>query len=511
MKVFNYSLRAYKWSIVIALLGTLVFIPPVFGGSKNEIKMSSFGDIGSIDPGWFVSEARDYVVMDCVYDGLCKYEEGSWKVVPDLAESWDVSKDGLEITFHLRKGVQFHKGYGEMTAEDVKFTYERLLAPDSDAPERKQILSIDHLEVLDKYTVKMVLKEYMAQLFTLTLPTHMGFIISKKAYQEIGKSKFRMNPVGCGPYEFESWEPSVRTVLKAFDHYWRGKPKIDRVVIVPISDVHTAETALKTGELDISYISEKNVKSFEKNPKFDVTVKPGLKWYWIGFTFNKPPFDNLKLRQAFRYTVDVEKILNAVFFGTATRINAILQKGTLGYWKDAPAYQQDLAKAKQLLKEGGKPDGFKATCNVANVDWSMTTSEIIKADAAKVGIDLEIVVNEIAAFNQANRSGTYNMFTERWSNMMDPHQIMQYLKSEDKWNITHWKNKEFDDLIDKGASERDPIKRGEIYVKAQQIQDEECYGVFLTNGIKAWAAQKNVNIGKLYPNGRLTPWTMSFK
>jgi len=511
MKVLSNISRTCKWSLVITFLGILIIAASASAASKNEIRISNFEDIGSLDPGWFVSEARDYVVMDCVYDGLAKYEEGSWKVVPDLAESWDVSDDHLEVIFHLRKGIQFHKGYGEMTAEDVKFTYDRLFVPGSDATEKKMLTSIDRLEVLDKYTVKMVLKEPMAQLFTLTLPTHTGFIISKKAYQKIGKEKFRLNPVGCGPYEFEQWVPKARTVLKAFKNYWRGKPEVDRIVIVPIADANTAETAIKTGEIDIGYISERSIKSFQKNPKLDVVVKPGLKWYWIGYTFTKPPFDNLKLRQAFRYTVDVEKILHAVFFDSAKRINAMLQSGTLGYWEDAPVYKQDFAKAKQLLKEGGKPDGFKATLNCCNLDWHKTAGEIIKADAAKVGIDLEIHVNELGAFNQANKEGTYNLFTERWSNRMDPHQIMRYFVSDATWNITHWNNAEFSELVFKAASEMDLVKRGEMYVRAQQIQNEECFGVFLTNGVRVWAAQKNVDVGKMYPNGRLTPWTMSFK
>lgn len=500
-----------KLPIVMLFLGILILTTFAFAGTKNEIIISNIEDIGSLDPGWFVSEQRDYVVMDCIYDGLAKYEEGSWKVIPDLAESWDVSEDHLEIIFHLRKGIQFHKGFGEMTAEDVEFTYERLLVPDSDATEKKQISSIDHLDVIDKYTVKMVLKEPMAQLFTLTLPTHTGFIISKKAYEEYGKEKFRMNPVGCGPYEFDLWKPKERTVLKAFKDYWRGKPEVEKIVIIPIADANTAERAIKTGEIDVGYISERNITSFTKNPKVDVSVSRGLKWYWIGFTFTKAPFDNLKLRQAFRYTVDVEKILHAVFYDSADRINAILQAGTLGYWVDAPAYRQDLAKAKQLLKEAGKPDGFKATLNCCNMDWHKTTGEIIKADAAKVGIDLEIHVNELGAFNQANKDGTLNLFTDRWSNRMDPHQIMQYFVSDATWNITHWKNEEYDRLVLGAASELDVKKRGDMYIKAQQIMDQECFGVFLTNGVRVWASQKDINIGKLYPNGRLTPWTMSFK
>jgi peptide/nickel transport system substrate-binding protein len=493
------------------LLGIFFFSVPLSSAQKNEIKIANYMDVGTLDPGYMTSMMRDYVVMDCIFDGLLKFEEGSWKTVPDLAESWDVSKDNLNITFHLRKGVQFHKGYGEMTAEDVKFTYDRMLAPGSDAPVRKHIDFVDHLEVLDKYTVKMVLKRPAAQLFTLTLPTHTGFIISKKAFEKIGKDKFAMDPVGCGPYEFELWEPKSRIVLKAFKDYWRGKPKIEKVVFLPIPDDRTREVALKTGEIDVAYTTLTHLQSLRRHPGIDVFIYPALQWRWIGFTHNKPPFDNLKLRQAFRYAVDVDEILRVVYLNEAKRINAILPEGTLGYWKDAPVYKQDLTKARQLLKEGGKPDGFKATVNVANLDIAKAIAEIIISQAAKVGIDLSVEINEIGAFNEGLKSGRYNMFIERWSNDVDPYRIMRYFVSDDMWNITHWKNKEYDDLVQKASAELDPKKRAEMYVGLQQIMDEACYAVYITNEIMAQSAQKYVNMGKPYPHGMVTPWTMSFK
>jgi peptide/nickel transport system substrate-binding protein len=239
MKLWKNKFKICIWSLVIMIIGIFSFTVPISAAQKNEIKIGTYMDVGTLDPGWMSSMFRDFVVMDCIFDGLAKYEEGSWKVIPDLAESWDVSDDHLEITFHLRKGVQFHKGYGEMTAEDVKFSYDRLLAPDSKAPEKDQVKFIDHVEVVDRYTAKMVLKRPAAQLFTLTLPTHTGFIVSKKACEEMGQDEFSRNPVGCGPYEFELWTPKSHLKLKAFENYWRGKPKVERVDFLPITDERT--------------------------------------------------------------------------------------------------------------------------------------------------------------------------------------------------------------------------------------------------------------------------------
>jgi peptide/nickel transport system substrate-binding protein len=240
--------------------------------------------------------------MDCIYDGLAKYKEGTWEVVPQLAESWEMSADGKEVTFHLRKDVQFHRGYGEMTSEDVKFTFDRMIDPDSDSTEKSHLAQFDRVEAIDKYTVKLFLKDPMAQLFTLTLPMNTGMVVCKKAVEEMGRQKFALNPVGCGPYELAFWKPKQKMALKAFKDYWGEKPKIDKVSFIPIIEDATCETALKTGEIDIGRVSLLNVKAFKKNPRLSVITKPDLKYWWIGFTANKLPFDNLKLREALRYT-----------------------------------------------------------------------------------------------------------------------------------------------------------------------------------------------------------------
>jgi peptide/nickel transport system substrate-binding protein len=183
--------------------------------------------------------------------------------------------------------------------------------------------------------------------------------------------------------------------------------------------------------------------------------------------------------------------------------------GILGFWKDAPLYKPDLTKAKQLLKEAGKPDGFKGSLQVYN-DVTKTIAEVVKADAAKVGIDLEIVMQEPAAFNEATQKGTYNLFIDTWSSAVDAGYTMGWFIKGETWNVTHWENDEFDQLLTQARKEMDFGKRGRLYERAQMIMDEECFAIWLTNGVRAFAASDRLNLGKIYPNGRLAPWTMSF-
>ncbi len=476
---------------------------------KDELKIAMWEDVSTFDPGWMTSGERELVIMSCLYNGLVKYKEGSWEVVPDLAESWEISPDGKAVTFKLRKGVQFHKGFGEMTAEDIKFSFERIIDPAVKSPEKGQWELLDHVEVVDKYTAKLFFKSRKVTLFTSVLPMNTGYIVSKKAVESMGHEKFGKNPVGTGPYALASWKPKQHVKLLAFNNYWGKTPKINKMTFLPIVEDSTCETALKTGEIQVGRSSMITFGSFEKNSKFKVYSKPALKTYWLGMTVNKPPFDKLELRQAFRYAVNVDSLVEAAFYGTAKRANTVLPPGLPDYWADAPVYNQDIKKAKSLMKKAGKPDGFTVNLFVPANDAERIMAEVIKADAAKAGIEVIIEVKEIGAFNEAANKGQTDAYIQFYTSTIDPNYIMQWFAGE-SWNPSQWRNAKFTNLIKAGASEADPQKRHQIYEDAQKLTDKDAWAIWLTHGTKFWISQRNVNMGPIYPNGRLAPWEMSF-
>lgn len=500
-----------KLFIITITIGALFFWASLAGANNDELKIDRLGAVNTLDAGWAITSLIDWTPINCVYNGLVKHKEGSWEVVPDLAESWEISSDGKSVVFHLRKGVQFHKGYGEMTAEDVKFSIERIIAPDSKSTQKKKLKAVDRVNIIDNYTVKLILKETYAPLFSNSLAFQPGKIVSKKAVLEMGREKFARNPIGTGPYEFVVWEPKKYVKLKAFKGYWGKKPKIDKLTFLPILDNATVESALKTGELHIGRISIHNVNAFDKNPSIQVIRKPGLRYMFFGFVHSHPPFDNRKLRKAVRYAINVDEVIEAMFYGYATRAKSCIPPGVLGHWEDAPLRKVDLSKAKQLLKEGGKPDGFKAKMNVKNRDLDKIVAEVIKAQLAKIGVDLQINVMEHGAANDIRIKGNTDSFFDNWTAGTDPEQVVMWFVSNNRWNIAHWNNPTFDKLVADGSKEMNSEKRAEIYRKIQQIMDEEAFMVWLTHGVKMFGAQKNLNLGKVYPNGMLAPWTMSFK
>lgn len=496
---------------IVALLTTIGMLLCTGTAFAKEMKISTWEDITSMDPGWMISSAREFVVLDSIYDGLVHYKEGTFEVVPQLATSWDQSADGKEIVFHLKKGVQFQKGYGEMTADDVKFSLDRVIAEGSDATEHETLKPIKEVIVVDQYTVKLVLETPMSALFTSILPGPSGMIVSKKAAEEMGREKFSQNPIGTGPYQFVSWEPKKKLLLEKFDGYWGEAAKSDKVSFNPIVEDTTAEIAMKTRAMDVGRSAIQNLDSFKKNKRLQVVTKPDLRYWFIGFTQNKAPFDNKDLREAVRWAIDVDKALDAAFFGGAERAKTVVPPGVPGHLADVELRSQDFAKAKEALKRAGKPDGFKATVNVFIGDVPKIVAEVIKADCAKVGIELELVVQESGAATDANLAGTYDMFIDVWSTTTDPSDSTLWWMSDNKWNFTHWNNPAFDKAVTSAMAELDGAKRDAFYQQAQRIMEDEAWAIMLTHGTRIVVAQKNVDLGPVYPNGNLAPWAISFK
>jgi peptide/nickel transport system substrate-binding protein len=476
--------------------------------SKNELRIQEWGDINTLDPAFMTSTEREFTIMNSIYSGLVKYKLGSWDIEPDLALSWDISADNKEITFHLRKGVQFQKGYGELTADDVKFSFERIIDPAQKSPESGTWAALDHVEVIDPYTVKLVLKNPSASLFTSTLPLNAGFIVSKKAVEKMGDS-YGLNPVGTGPYQFDHWTPGQETVLVAYKDYFGAAPKIGKLIFVPIEETGTVEDALKTGEIDVGGISLNSIKAFQANPDFNVYLKPGLKYWWIGFTVNTPPFDKVQVRQAVRDAIDVDAILQAAFNGVPQRGNTMFPPGMLGRWEDAPAYKPDLAKAKSELAAAGYPNGFNVTFLMWTSDTNTIIGEVVKSQLEKIGINVTVVVEEVGAFNTATTSGKDNNFhISFFATTVDPGYATEWFQCGQKWNLSKWCNPQYDALWKQADAEMDPQKRAALYVQMQEIIDQDAWAIWLTNDVVATAMQKYVDPGQIFPNGRLAPWQM---
>jgi len=507
-----------RFLVYVALLALLAALLGSVGATcaddLHRVTIGRWGDVNTFDPAVMTSVEREFTILNCIFNGLVKYKPGTWEVVPDVAKSWDVSDDQKTITFYLRKGVQFHKGYGELTAEDVKFSFERILSKDLDSPYASDWSFLDYVEIVDDYTVKLVLKNPAARLFTSTLPMNPGFIVSKEAVTDMGREKFSTQPIGSGPFQFDHWSPKEEVSLKAFDEYWDEKTEFKELIFKPIPETSTLEMALRAGELDVGRVSLKNVEQFEKNDNLTVHLNPGLKYWWIGMTVNQPPFEKLAARKAVRYAVDVSQLIQAAFFGYAERACTVLPPGMLGHWEDAPCYEQDLEKAKAFLKEAGYPDGFKTSCYIWSSEKARIIAEVLQSQLRQVGIDMEIKELEVGAFNETSNLGKTDMHVQFFATTLDPGYATQWFTCDRVgkkygWNAAQWCSKEYDKLWGRAESMLDQEKRADLYVKMQKLIDESAWAIWLTNGVRATVNRNSLDLGELYPNGSLAPWLIS--
>jgi len=501
------KVRSLRKKIVLVTLVTIIGVSMVLvsSGQCEELSELRVGRVGTLaktlDPNIMSSWGITVPIKSAVFEGLLRYNPDTMEVEPCLAERWETSKDGKELTFYLRKGVHFHKGFGELTAEDVKATHDRWFEAKKwglmDAI--RWIPPLNRIEVVDKYTVKFYLEYADYTLVSSTVPMFFGYVTSKKALDEHGPEGIKTHAVGTGPYELEEWVPMQKLVLKRFPDYWAKKPWFDKVSFISFGSYHAAGLALKAGELDIASVRPEDVDIYEADPNLDVNVFQPAGFCWIGFNVQASPMDDIRVRKAIRYAVDVDEILQAKWGGVVEdprklRANSILSPSTvLGFWKDAPVYEPDLQRSRKLLAEAGYPDGFTVVMPAPlHYGGEPEIGVVVQSQLKKVGINVKIPVLELEAFREEHfrETGRYPMFVESWHMAPFPEQQLCWFTSPqvETWNEMKWSNLRYDELLKKAAGEPDPTKRSEYYIEMQRLMDEDVVAIWIEYQLdaKAW-------------------------
>lgn len=471
-------------------------------------------DISILDPAFYPSSVDEMVALN-INEGLVAYKPGTWEVVNVLAESITPSEDGLTIDFKLREGVEFHKGYGELTAEDVKFSFERIADPEVDSPYRGDWPTLDHVEVTGKYTGQIILNEPFAALWTTTLPIGSGWILSKKAVEEMGNETYATNPIGTGPYEFVEWVPNQEVALKRFADYWGDLPEWDEIHFLPIPEDSATEIALETGELDFGRISAASVERFQANDQFQVIQSPTIDYTWLAMNVQHPNLEDINVRQAIRYAIDVPSILEAAYDGKWTRACALVAPGQLGYWADAPCYERDVEKAKEFMAQAGV-ETLDVTLTVVSAEEEIAAGEVIQANLADIGINAEIIVQDSSAYWEGGfgekglkeRQLTYIGYVTN----PDPSWSTVWFTCEqvDEWNWMYWCSEEYDRLHAEALNELDADKRAEMYIQMQKIWDEAAHTVWIGYDTFYYVARVGLE-PSIMPHGRFVAWNFRSK
>ena len=361
-------------------------------------------DVGKLDPHLAVSTI-DRTVVAWLFNGLVRFKPGSMSpadIEPDLAESWDASPDKKVWTFKLRHGVQFHGGYGEMTAEDVVYS----LTKASDAKRSASsgdFASFETIEALDPHTVRITLKQTVPSLLGIITNYGGGFIVSKKAVEALG-DKFAAAPVGTGPFAFAANTPNQSLELVANKAYFRGVPKLEKISYRFLPSNASRDLAFQNGELDLEFGNQDQtwVDRMKKQRGAVVDVfEPGEEAI-LHLNQAQKPLDDLRVRQAIAHAINRPEILKFQGADVSRTPGSVIPIGNLGYI-DAGLPQYDVAKAKALLAEAGYKDGLTLKVVHTQLPNMLAQMQVVQAQLKRAGITLDLQVVEHATFHQMIR------------------------------------------------------------------------------------------------------------
>ncbi len=447
----------------------MVFVSAGFSGAgaaENVLNARLLGDISTLD-GAKINQVNDHVIAENVYSHLVKYKPGSVDIEPDLAVSWAVSRDGKVYTFSLRKGVKWHKGFGEFTAKDVKYSIERTLDPKTKSPNAGDFSLVDKVEVIDDYTVGISLKEPYAPFLTVTLPYRAGWILNQTAVEKFG-TEYGLNPIGTGPFIFERYIPGTEVMLSANKDYYAGRPRLDRIVFKPISEETVAEIALERGDIDIMYFRSPEVYQRLKAKKgIVVEEKTGPGVYSLVFNIDKKPFNDPRVRKAIHHAINKDQIVKDILGGIATKGTNVLPPNSLFHTDAVAQYDYSPEKAKKLLREAGFGGGFKTTLYYSQLSPWPAVVPVIQEDLKKVNIDVELKGLEHASLMSFVRTRKHDFGVLPHLRPPDPDMIFYLMfHSKGSSNATGYKSE--DQNIEKARVEMSPEKRKAIYVQLQK-------------------------------------------
>ncbi|MEI7197609.1 glutathione ABC transporter substrate-binding protein GsiB [Pectobacterium versatile] len=373
-----------RWLVAAGVTAAMA-ASPVWAAKDAVIAVGS--TFTSLDP-YDANDSLSQTVAKSFYQGLFGFDK-DMKLVNVLADSYDVSPDGLTYTVKLHPGVKFHDG-AAFNAAAVKVNLDRASNPDNRLKRYNLFKMIDKTEAVDDLTVKITLKTPFSA-FVNNLAHPAAVMISPAALKQYGKD-IGFHPVGTGPYRFVAWNQTDFVKVEKFNGYWKaGLPKLDSITWRPVVDNNTRAALLQTGEAQFAYpIPFEQAKVLEKNDKLALVASPSILHRYISMNVTQKPFDNPKVRQALNYAINKEALIKVAFSGYATPAEGPLPSN-IDYSVKYHPWPYDPAKARELLKEAGYPDGFTTTLwSSHNHSTAQKVLQFTQQQLAQVGVKVQV-------------------------------------------------------------------------------------------------------------------------
>jgi peptide/nickel transport system substrate-binding protein/oligopeptide transport system substrate-binding protein len=457
---------------------------PAFGGIYRR---GLGNDPASLDPAK-ITDIYEEVVTQQIFEGLVQYSD-NLMVVPCIAESWESSRDNLQWTFHLKRGVAFHNGK-EVTAEDFVYTFTRILSPETGSIAASLLSRIegagefregkaDHVEglkSLDRYTLRIQLGEQFPPFIAVMAMVNFGVVPREEVEAKGETAQFGTRPVGTGPFRFERWDRGKEILLKANENYHEGKPYLDRVtfIIFPGASTDRMLAEFEAGNLEDSDLSAAKRETILAEKRYPVLRRPSLVIRMLVMNNAIPPFDDKRVRRALNYAIDKERISQDVGKGRFIPASGLIPQGMAGYQPDTDNYPYSPEKAAQLLQQAGYPGGkgFPVIQFWSSVKSKGTLEEDREIERYFSAIGLRTEFNyqtDWPAFKKMLQEGKAPMFKYSWeADIPDPDNILNSLfHSKSPTNRAFYKSPDVDSLIGRAQNETDYRKRISLYTAVQ--------------------------------------------
>ena len=450
------------------------------GTGRTDLVIAVDADVDTLHPTDF-STTVELNILDQIYDTLMYMNpDGTEDPEPRIAESYEISEDGLDYTFHLRDGVTFHDGT-PVTVDDVVFSLE--LYKESEY-QGSQISMMASVEAVDESTVVCHLDSPYAPFLQGILSP---FICSKDYYEE-DPDAFVTSPIGSGPYKFVSRSTGSNVILTANEDYYRGAPVIKDITFEVIPDVATKAIALQTGEVSFAEVDSSVLSQLEANPAISIDEVSTSGFAYISMNTEKEPFSDPRVRQAINYAVDRENLVQVCYDGKAEVNSNICAKHRFGYSDDQIQYTYDPEKAKELLAEAGITTPYNLGELLVAEKYS-NLATVIQNDLKAVGLEVTISVKEFNAYISDLTSGNYDitalvMTLEGDTQTLEMAFITDYIGTA---NNARYSDPEMDELFNQTRTETDTEKRAALFGQIlSKAQDEAIYAI-LCNPLTLYA------------------------
>jgi len=448
-----------------------------------------------------------FQVIGQMYNGLTKYRTGTFEVEPALAESWEISSDGLTYTFHLRKDVLFHDGTS-FDADALFFNIDRTLNkenPYHPKGRKGQIPiifgKVKDYKVIDRYTFQFTMKEPYAP-FLACLAMQPAGMVSPAAIKKYGKDLFK-NPVGTGPFVFKEWLKGDHITFVANEKYWQGRPYVDSLIYRVIPENSIRLLKLEKGEVQLLLtVGPNDVPRIKKNRDLTLYETQGMMICSIGINHIKKPLGDVRVRKALSYAINREELAKYILKDFAVYTYSPVPQSNWGCYGNLKGYPYDPKKAKTLLAEAGYPDGFDIVFTAPNVPVPMNpvgvqTWQAIQSYWKKIGVKVKLNLLELGAYYGILLSGKneWEIEGEGWTaDNGDPDAFLHQRFSSTSWlNFFNYENPKLDQLLEDARKNMDRKKRIDIYNQAQGIiVDEDCARIELFNAKSIWASRANL-------------------